>query len=74
MRRLAKMLGVPDDSPISKMMDQVQKLTMMIRMMHTSAVMVQAASGPIGLAMAGVSIGTTALMGMEMSGSFLEGY
>jgi hypothetical protein len=72
--RINKLLGLPEDSPFNQMVIRVQRLTMIIRTLHTSAVMLQAASGPIGIAMAGVGIATSAVVMAESAGMMLEGY
>jgi hypothetical protein len=59
--RICRLLGVPDDSPIITIVQKVQSLTMLIRTLHTSAILLQAASGPIGWAMAGLSVGATVM-------------
>ena len=59
LNRILRMLGLPEDSPFAKALRQVQLLTMVIRSLHTSAVLLEAASGPIGWALAGLSVGST---------------
>jgi len=59
--RMCHMLGLPEDSPVVQIAQRVQQLTMIIRQLHTSAVLLEAASGPIGWAMAGISVAATAM-------------
>lgn len=51
---LAGRLGLPEniDAAIAK----VQRMAMMIRLLHTSIIALEAASGPIGWALAGVGL------------------
>ena len=56
--RMCRMLGLPDDSPITKITLTLQRLTMMIRTLHTAAILLNAASGPIGWALAGIGVGS----------------
>lgn len=59
--RICRALGVPDDSPIMVVTLQVQKVTMLIRQLHTAMIMLDVASGPIGWAKAGLGISTLLL-------------
>ena len=55
--RLARLLGLPDDSPIMQATEKVQRLIMLIRQLHTAIILVEAASGPLGWAYAAVGVG-----------------
>lgn len=63
--RLCRMLGVPADSPIMVLTQRVQQLTMLIRQLHTAAILANAAmvpgAGPIAGVMAGIGIAGAAL-------------
>ena len=58
---MLKMLGLPDDSPIMAVTERIQRLVMLIRTLHTAAILLNAASGPIGWAMAGIGIGSAVM-------------
>jgi uncharacterized protein YaaW (UPF0174 family) len=62
---LAKRLGLPEN--INQAISQIQRLTMVIRMLHTAIIALQAASGPIGWALAGVGIASAGLTIIDMS-------
>ena len=66
-QRIMRLLGLPADSPINQAVERIQKLVMMIRLLHSSAIALQAASGPIGWAMAGIGVGTFIVSGVEMA-------
>ena len=59
--RICRALGVPEDSPIMVVTERIQKLIMLVRVLHTSFILLNAASGPIGWAMAGIGVGTAVM-------------
>ena len=63
--RLCRIFGVPDDSPILIITQRIQQLTMLIRQMHTAAILAEAAlvpgAGVVKIAMAGIGIAGAAL-------------
>lgn len=59
--RLCRILGVPEDSPMVQIVERIQRLTMIFRQFHSTIVFLEAASGPIGWAMFGLSAAGTAL-------------
>jgi len=61
--KFCRLLGLPEDSSIMVITQRVQQLTMIVRQLHTSAILLQTASGPIGWAMAGISF---ASLGMSL--------
>lgn len=64
--RLCRLLGVPPDSPLITITQKAQEIAMVARTIHTSVVLIEAASGPLGWAMAGLSIASTALTVSEV--------
>jgi len=54
--RLCRMLGLPDDSPIMMITQRAQEVVMAARQIHTAMVLIEAASGPLGWVMAGLSV------------------
>ena len=54
--RICRMMGVPDDSPAVKVVQKVQEVVMVVRQLHTAAILLETASGPIGWAMAGIGV------------------
>lgn len=65
--RMCRMLGIPEDSPMMIAIDRIQKITMLIRGLHTAVIMLNAAQGPIGWAKAGIGVGTLMLSATEFS-------
>ena len=59
--RICRMLGVPEDSPAVLIVQRVQQIVMVIRLLHTSAIALEAATGPVGWALAGVGVGSMLL-------------
>jgi len=59
--RIMRLLGLPPDSPLAQGVARIQQFVMLIRTLHTAAMLLQAASGPIGWAMAGISVGATVM-------------
>lgn len=59
--RIARLLGLPDDSPIIEVTQKVQSVIMLIRQLHTAIILLETASGPIGWAYAAVGFGAAAL-------------
>lgn len=59
--RMCRMLGLPADSPIVKVTAQIQRVVMTIRTLHTAVILLNAASGPIGWAMAGIGVGSAVM-------------
>jgi hypothetical protein len=53
--RLCKLFGLPPDSPAIQIVESIQRVTMVLRQLHSTIIFVEAASGPIGWAMAGLS-------------------
>jgi len=66
---LINRLGLPED--ISRAISVVQRLIMTVRMLHTAILAFEAATGPIGWALAGVgfisSMVSLGELGMELS-------
>jgi len=56
---LIRRLGLPED--IDALISKIQRTIMTVRILHTSLIALQAASGPVGFALAGVGIATAAL-------------
>jgi hypothetical protein len=63
--RLCRMLGLPDDSPIMAITQKVQQIVMVIRQLHTSLILIESASGPLGWAMAALSVAGGTLSAYE---------
>ena len=53
--RVCKLFGLPPDSPAIQIVQKIQEVTMVLRQLHSTIIFVEAASGPIGWAMAGLS-------------------
>jgi len=64
--RMCRLLGVPEDSPIVAIVEKVQRLVMVFRQLHSTMLFLEAASGPIGWAMFGVSAAGTAMATIEL--------
>jgi len=60
--RVCRLLGLPENSPAVKIVAGVQKLVMIIRGLHTAAVLLEAASGPLGWAKAGLSVASAVML------------
>lgn len=60
---LAKRLGLPED--LDEMATKIQRITMLFNQARLAAIAFQAASGPLGWALAGVGMATTALTYVE---------
>ncbi len=56
-------LGLPED--IQKGIAELQRLIMIVRLTHTALIALQTASGPIGWAMAGLSVATLTISAAE---------
>jgi hypothetical protein len=54
---LAQRLGLPDN--ISAGIREVQRMVMMVRLLHTTILALEAASGPVGWALFGIAAATT---------------
>ncbi len=63
--RICRLLGVPDDSPLNKMISRVQQLVMITRQLTTTVTLLQAASGPIGWALGGLGIAGVVVSSVE---------
>ena len=59
--RICRMLGLPEDSPAVTIVQRVQQVVMVIRQLHTASILIQAASGPIGVAFAALGLAGMAL-------------
>jgi hypothetical protein len=70
--RICRLLNLPEDSPINRVIEKVQHLTMVIRTLHTAAILLQTASGPIGWAMAGIGLASAAVTSVEFMTSLGE--
>lgn len=70
--RFCRLLGVPDDSPAVVVIQKIQQITMLVRTMHTAVVLMNAASGPIGWAMAGIGVASAAVSVPEFMTSIGE--
>jgi hypothetical protein len=55
--RFCRLLGLPADSPINALVSRIQQFVMLIRQLHTAAILLETASGPIGWAMAAIGVG-----------------
>jgi len=62
---LAKRLGLPED--ISQQIEKIRQLIMAIRLAHTSMIALEAASGPVGWALATVGAVSAALTFGDMA-------
>ena len=60
---LIRRLGLPEN--IEEAISKIQRLVMVIRLAHSAIIAFQVASGPIGWALAAVSIGTAAVTAGE---------
>jgi hypothetical protein len=78
--RIARLCGLPADSPINQIIERVQRLTMLIRIMHSAVIALTTARAvagdPIAIAQAAIAIGTlvvstveTVQMEMELGGT-----
>ena len=56
---LARRLGLPED--LSQGIYQIQRMIMVIRMLHTAMIRLQLAAGPVGWALAAVGIASAAV-------------
>ena len=63
--RISRLLGIPEDSPINQAVAKTQQLVMVVRQLHTAVLLLQAASGPIGWAMAGIGVAGVAVSSVE---------
>jgi hypothetical protein len=54
--RVCRVFGVPEDSPAVQIVQKAQQATMILRQVHTAAVLAESAAGPVGWAMAGIGI------------------
>ena len=61
---LTRRMGLPDD--INEQIYQIQRLVMVIRLLHTSMIALQAASGPIGWILGGIGVASAALSGYDL--------
>ena len=59
--RMCRLLGVPADSPIMIITERIQRVVMLVRTLHTATILLNAASGPIGWAMAGIGVGSAVM-------------
>lgn len=67
---LMRRLGMPED--LNAAMITMQKLITVMNQLRLAAIALQAASGPIGWALAAVSIGTTAVTMMDFGNSVYD--
>lgn len=63
--RICRLLGVPDDSPLNKLITRVQGLVMITRQLTTTVTLLQAASGPVGWAMASIGVAGVVVSSVE---------
>ena len=67
--RIARLLGLPADSPINQVIERAQKITMIIRTMHSAVTLLTAARAaagdPIAIAQAGIAVGTLVVSTVE---------
>ena len=65
--RISKILGIPEDSPASVIIERIQKIVMMVRLLHTSVILLETASGPIGWVKLGVGAATAGVATIDIA-------
>lgn len=65
--RMCRLLGVPEDAPVTQIVEKVQRLVMIFRQLHTTIIFLEAASGPIGWAMLGISAAGTTMAAIDIA-------
>ena len=65
-----RILGVPDDSPMSIVIDRAQQIVMMARLIHTSVILLETASGPLGWIKAALGIVSAGTAGIGLAQQF----
>ena len=61
---LLRRLGLPED--VNAVITRIQRLIMVVRLLHTALVSLQAATGPYGIALALVGLGTAAVTAADV--------
>ena len=65
-----KILGVPNDSPLSVVANRAQQIVMMTRLIHTSITLLEASSGPLGWIKAALGILAAGTAGISLAQQF----
>lgn len=71
-QRFCKLLGLPPDSPINVIAQKAQQIVMIARTIHTAAVLIESASGPLGWIMAALSVGSAAVQVADMASAPMD--
>ena len=65
-----RILGVPADSPMSVVVNKAQQIVMMARLIHTSVILLETASGPLGWIKAALGILSAGTAGISLAQQF----